>query len=71
MHREPKFRIQGVRLMTEQEKSQRKRQLLGIKHDPLVPADDQFVVCLRALGWMNKTQRLWNRRMAQALRRRG
>jgi pilus assembly protein Flp/PilA len=37
-------------VLTEQEKSQRKRRLLGIKHEPLVPAGDQFVIWLRALA---------------------
>jgi hypothetical protein len=67
MPRQRKIQIERVRMMTEEEKSQRKRRLLGIKHDPLVPADDQFVICLRALNWMNNTRRLWNRRMAQIL----
>ena len=34
-------------MLTAQEKSQRKRRLLGIKHDTPVPADDRFVMCLR------------------------
>jgi hypothetical protein len=63
-----KVRIEGVRVLTVEEKSQRKRRLLGVKHEALVPADDQFVMCLRALGWMNSTHRLWDRRMAQAMK---
>jgi hypothetical protein len=67
MHHRRKVRIERVRLMTEEEKSLRRRRLLGIKHDSLMPADDQFVTCLRDLNWINNTRRLWNRRMTRVL----